>query len=78
MSNDLDSPLINNDNQNAGNISNNSLAKVDKSNNENKFPSPSTKLDNLRGKSNRTGMADYSNNESISGIRVDSYPSNNK
>ena len=37
MSNDLDSPLINNDNQNAGNIS--SLAKVDKSNNENIFPS---------------------------------------
>ena len=31
ISNDLDSPLINNDQQNTGNISNNSLAKVDKS-----------------------------------------------
>ena len=48
------------------------------SNNENMIPSPSTKIDNLRGKSNRTGMADYSNNEPISGIRIDSYPSNNE
>ena len=42
------------------------------------IPSPSTKLDNLRGKGNRTGIEDYSNNEPISGIRIDTNPINNE
>lgn len=45
--------------------------------NENFLQSPSTKLDNLRGKSGRTGMVDYSN-EPPSDMGIDTYPSNNE
>ena len=48
------------------------------SNNENYMPSPSTKMDNLRGKSGRTGMLDYQDGEPHSGMRIDSYPNNNE
>ena len=48
------------------------------SNNENYMPSPSTKMDNLRGKSGRTGMVDYQDGAPLSGMRIDSYPSNNE
>ena len=45
--------------------------------NENFMQSPSTKIDNLRGKSGRTGMVDYSN-DPLSGMRIDTYPTNNQ